>query len=447
MKLFLSVRGLSAAAAVVLLSGCGDPDADFKAKVPTGAEAVMYLDGAAVIHNKTVEKELRKNNKELDEKLAAVSLKKEDLAGRFLFFGSFTGKWGGVAMQSKDGAAARLFDAIVKGFKDKKEKFTESVSGKQRRVSLDRMSLILYHENLLLLAVEKNEFAFYETPGKNPLLADLDFKNMLSGAMSVKLPQEPNVDTATQMVPALKKLTIVTLNAPASPDSFHLEIKLLFSDDKAPVEAFAALNMGLEMIARENPGILKNLDRKTDGKELRIDLNSAFFTEIAEAGRKARERARGLAAVAQLKQVGLACSMYADDHAGDFPDSLGALAGKQYFLDTKSYIAPYDRTSVPFDGKTFAEKNTSYAYAGKGVNLTKVKHPSLTPLAFEKPWLTETDQIAVLYADGQVRKTPGSGRKTCAEFIAGLLNGVPSPEKEILLKNAAELDVLNGRGK
>ena len=447
MKHLLSVCALlSAAAAMLILSGCSDPDADFKAKVPTNAEAVVYLDGAAVLRNKTVEKELQKD-KELEKKLAVVSLKKEDIASRFLFFGSFSAKWGGVVVKTTDGAAARLFNAILKGIKEKKEKFTESVSGKQRRIRLDRAILVLYHENLLLLSMEKTQFEAYEKPGKNLLLADLQFKDMLSGAVTVKLPQNKNTDTVTQMVPAMKKLTLVTFNAPASPESFQLDVRLVFSDDKAPAEALAALNMGLGMVGRENPGILKDIDRKTEGKTLLINLNSAFFTEAAELGRKARERARESAGVNSLKQIGLGCFMYANDHAEAFPDSLGVLKEKNYLPDGKVYIAPYDKTSVLSDGKTFTEKNTSFAYVGKGLNATKLKYPSRTPLAFEKPWLLTSDRIGVLYADGHVEKIPGKGAKTCAGFIAGLLEGVPSPEKEILLKNAAEADALNGRGK
>ncbi len=447
MKHLLSACALlSAAAAVLILSGCSDPDAEFKAKVPTRAEAVVYLDGAAVLRNKTVEKELQKDA-DLEKKLAVVSLKKEDIASRFLFFGSFTEKWGGVVVKTTDGAAARLFNAILQGIKDKKEKFTESVSGRQRRVSLDRMILVLYHDNLLLLSMEKTQFESYEKPGKNPLLADLQFKDMLSGAVTVKLPQDKNTDTVTQMVPVMKKLTLVTFNAPASPESFQLDIRLSFSDDKAPAEALAALNMGLGMIGRENPGILKNIDRKTEGKALLIGLNSAFFTEAAEIGRKAREKARDSVGMSSLKQIGLGCFMYANDNAEAFPDSLAVLKEKDYLPDAKVYIAPYDKTSVLSDGKTFTEKNTSFAYVGKGMNIAKLKMPSVTPIAFEKPWLLALDRIGVLYADGHVEKVPGKGAKTCAGFVAGLLDKVPSPEKEILLKNAAEADALNGRGK
>lgn len=448
MKRLLSAGTIlsAAAAAALFLSGCGDPDADFKSKVPTEAEAVVYLDGAAVIRNKTVEKELQKD-KELEQKLAVFSLKKEDLASRFLLFGSFTGRWGGVVVKTSDGAAARLFNAILKGMKDKKEKFTESVSGKQRRVSLDRMILVLYHDNLLLLSMEKTQFEAYEKPGKNPLLADLRFKDMLSGALTVKLPQDRNMEMAIQMVPSIKKLDIVSFHAPASPDQFQLDIRLLFSDDKAPIEALAALNMSLGMVGRENPGILKNIDRKTEGKALLIGLNSAFFTEAAELSRKAAERAQESAGMNNLKQVGLGCMMYAYENSNDYPASLGVLVEKKYFPDYKVFIAPYDKTSVLSDGKSFTEKNASFAYLGKGINSAKLKMPSVTPIAFEKPWLKASGKIAVLYADGHVGMIPAKGAKTCAGFIAGQLDKVPSPEKEILLKNAAEVDALEGRGK
>lgn len=434
------------AAAVLFLSGCGDPDADFKSKVPTDAEAVVYLDGAAVIRNKTVEKELQKD-KELDQKLAVFSLKKEDLASRFLLFGSFTGKWGGIVVKTTDGAAVRLFDAILKGMKEKKEKFTETVSGKQRRVSLDRMILVLYHENLLLLSMEKTQFEAYAKPGKNPLLADLNFKDMLSGALTVKLPQDKNMEMATQMLPSIRKLNVVTFSAPVSPDQFQLYIRLLFSDDKAPIEALAALNMGLGMVGRENPGILKNIDRKTEGKALLIGLNSAFFTEAAEFSRKAAERAQESAGMNNLKQIATGCLMYASDNADDLPASLGVLAEKKYFPDYKIFIAPYDKTSVLCDGKAFTEKNTSFVYLGKGINVAKLKMPTVTPIAFEKPWLKASGKIAVLYVDGHAQMMSGKGAKTCAGFLAGQLEKVRSPEKEILLKNAAEADALEGRGK
>lgn len=442
MKMLFPFAGPFFLAAAVLISGCGDSDAEFKSKVPTEAKAVVYLDGAAVIRNKTVEKELQKG---LDEELAVYSLKKEDFAGRYLFFASPEEKWGGVVIQTKDGIAAKLFETMIRELKKKNENFTESASGKQRRVSIDKGIVILYHANLMLVSVEKKQFDFYEVSGKNSLFGDIHFNNMLSGAMRVTLPKNPDVDMVTQMVPALKNLTTVALNAPVSDGPFKLELQLIFSDEKAPVEALAALNMGLGMFAKQNAGLVKHIDRKTDGKSLLVSVDSAFFTEAAEAGRKAQARARESSSMANLKQIGLVCSMYAEDNAGNLSDSLGALIKKEYFMDGKVYIAYYDKTSVPSDGKTFTEKNTSYAYIGKGLNTGKLNSFDTIPIAFEKPWLAESDRIAVLYMDGHVGQVPASGIKTCAGFVSGLLKDNKGPEKEILLKNAKEIDVLNGK--
>jgi prepilin-type processing-associated H-X9-DG protein len=82
----------------------------------------------------------------------------------------------------------------------------------------------------------------------------------------------------------------------------------------------------------------------TDGNELMLQQYSAFganFNSFEGGGtpimaalllpaiNQARERARSVNCQANLKQIGIACNQYADNHGGQFPESLDELVSSQ----------------------------------------------------------------------------------------------------------------------
>jgi prepilin-type processing-associated H-X9-DG protein len=117
-----------------------------------------------------------------------------------------------------------------------------------------------------------------------------------------------------------------------------------------------------------------------------------------------REKSRRLNCAGNLKQIGLALIIYANDqdyltpgvaNNGAFPasDDFGILNEQRYLVDGKVYGCPkggwQTRTAAASD----------YVYVGSGLTQSDPT-PALTPLAYcrhEKNW------VHVLYVDGHVK--------------------------------------------
>ena len=108
--------------------------------------------------------------------------------------------------------------------------------------------------------------------------------------------------------------------------------------------------------------------------------------------------------ISNLKQIGLAASLYSDDNDGYFPENLGATI--DYTGDGELFIAPFDQTSTPVKynqdqwknlsygdrsllvQELISPRNTTYAYiVPLGIRIDRIQSPSNFPIAFEKPWL------------------------------------------------------------
>jgi hypothetical protein len=106
----------------------------------------------------------------------------------------------------------------------------------------------------------------------------------------------------------------------------------------------------------------------------------------------AREQARQTVSMSNLKQLGLAVIMYADDHDGKLPDNLEQ--AKQYYRDSKILESP-------LKPKDFA--GPSYIYvSGQSMN---EKSPATQIVAYENPEYCK-DTIITLFLDGHVEKMP-----------------------------------------
>lgn len=135
----------------------------------------------------------------------------------------------------------------------------------------------------------------------------------------------------------------------------------------------------------------------------------------------AREKARRVSCLSNLKQIGLAMRLYSGDHSQRFPSDAAettigsfALMTNNYMTAYKSWVCPSDRRrSAGSQWESFTSNNVSYAYNGFG--LTEAVQPD-TPLACDasvgdirrtKPWTSRKDNHkkdggCVLYADGHV---------------------------------------------
>ncbi len=105
---------------------------------------------------------------------------------------------------------------------------------------------------------------------------------------------------------------------------------------------------------------------------------------------QARQQARGVASMANMKNLGLATIMYADDHGGKLPESFEQM--REYYRDSRLLESP--QKPVGFDGP-------SYIYV-EGHSL-KTGSPAKKIIIYENPEYLR-DQISAVFLDGHVER-------------------------------------------
>ena len=110
---------------------------------------------------------------------------------------------------------------------------------------------------------------------------------------------------AFQMVPALQKLTAVSVNIPFSADDPILDFRMIFKDEQSAGEGLAALNMGLGFLAQASKDatpLINLLKRKTDKNIASISFNINAMTEAAKTAQKNIEQAKKQRAEARKRR-------------------------------------------------------------------------------------------------------------------------------------------------
>ena len=137
------------------------------------------------------------------------------------------------------------------------------------------------------------------------------------------------------------------------------------------------------------------------------------------ASRAQAPGARGGDSASNLRNIGQAIMMYANDHKGHVPPDLGKLA-KYLDGNLDVLVSPRRVTLMPDDVRAKPEAsaewfNTWCDYVltvPPGTRQSRIRMPSQFPLVVEKPSLQDEGTIAVLYADGHVveyaRRAPGA---------------------------------------
>ncbi len=105
---------------------------------------------------------------------------------------------------------------------------------------------------------------------------------------------------------------------------------------------------------------------------------------------RAREQAKRVKSMSNLRQIGMGLHMYAVDNQDRFPDSLQALLDKQYLQGEDVLRSPLQ----PDQGAV------SYVYI-PGLQLTRLQRPAQTIVAYEK--IASNEGTHVLFADAHVR--------------------------------------------
>ena len=274
----------------VFISGCGkNPDKELAGKIPASANSLCFIDGNYVVQTKLY----KEHEKEILKGLKDASMPEDICRCRILLFGSTKEEWGGALVQSAGGQVRKFYDKVAaearkdKDFKDLKESAGGGVRKITGAVSDRKVLALLYHDDLLLIAVNRSDPAFFKAKTVNPLFREIRLKDsIVSAAVKVELPQQGKskeaVDGLLQMVPALKKLQFVTGNVPFSADKPEMDIRLVFPDDAAAHEMLAALNLGLGVLTQSGEkdavDMVKMIGRKVENKAVCISLP---LTELA----------------------------------------------------------------------------------------------------------------------------------------------------------------------
>ncbi len=118
---------------------------------------------------------------------------------------------------------------------------------------------------------------------------------------------------------------------------------------------------------------------------------------------RARTTANRVKSASNLRQIGMGCALYANEHRGKYPPDLAELV-KTQDLGAMVFVHP-DSDKRPPVGAPMAElapwvmANSDYVYVGAG------KTSSSAPddvLAYERPGINGNDGINTLFADGHV---------------------------------------------
>lgn len=120
---------------------------------------------------------------------------------------------------------------------------------------------------------------------------------------------------------------------------------------------------------------------------------------------RAREQANRVKSASNLRQIGTGAMMYANDHNGKFPVSLGEIAATED-LTIDVFVNPRGSHSAPHglppeQVRQWIDQNSDYIWLGQGRKVAGFRSPSDEVLAYENPQGL-SDGINILYADGHV---------------------------------------------
>lgn len=143
-----------------------------------------------------------------------------------------------------------------------------------------------------------------------------------------------------------------------------------------------------------------------------------------------------------LKQIGLGIIIYAYYHNGNAPETLTDLEG---YVGNLFFVAKFDKKHHQPEDNHISQAESSYAYIGNIGQLSALKSPAKTPLAFEKPSLLPENHsdLLVLFADGdtEIVSITDVSKMSCrqiTEILTAQLNDPAMRDK--LLKNAMNRD-------
>ena len=151
------------------------------------------------------------------------------------------------------------------------------------------------------------------------------------------------------------------------------------------------------MIIHFNDGDIKVFDVKdirmityspSDKEEVKKQMET-----VGKQAKKARD-------MSNLKQIGTAIFMYAQDHDGRTPDNLAILFKENILPSLKVYQSPASNAIASI--KMLEQNEADYIYFARDKTLGSISNPSKTPLAITRPGLFQNNYVNILFADGHV---------------------------------------------
>jgi len=141
---------------------------------------------------------------------------------------------------------------------------------------------------------------------------------------------------------------------------------------------------------------------------------------------QAREKARQVNCVSNLKQIGLAVMMFAGDNNDQYPDDLAQLIDKGYLSNYRVYACPSTPTTPATSLEQFRSgDHTDYVYYGKGLSQADINNPTNTIVACDQDGNHRQNVVNILFADGHVKPYTGTSIEQIAED-----NGLVLPLRE-----------------
>jgi hypothetical protein len=164
------------------------------------------------------------------------------------------------------------------------------------------------------------------------------------------------------------------------------------------------------------PEIQRVLMPVAAGARLERELDLSEVVQLAQALQlpleQARARAQRVATINQLKQIGLALLIHANDH-GDrlalhFADILPYLGDPRVLLRPgDSRVPPSDLAAQPRDARVrWIDEHSPFVYVRPGALLKEIRSPASTVMVHERFEPGKTEPVGVLFVDGSVHMVP-----------------------------------------
>lgn len=220
--------------------------------------------------------------------------------------------------------------------------------------------------------------------------------------------------TAPELAPYFRNmpgdgLGFLYLNVPASLVQSAIQLGATMSEELATLQPTFAQLPGLTVFSvsrKEAEGYAGVMRSNLSAAQLQVAAPMLVYSGmLLPALNQAREKARRISCVNNVKQIMLGLTMYANDHDSRFPADNGAaglntLVKDDYLTDFACYICP-SATDDKGSGN-LTEDTCSYIYLG-GTDLAKEQAPSKLPVVFDKPG-NHRKGVSVGFADGHVEQ-------------------------------------------